>query len=86
MSLLRQVEAHRYEVRYSIVRANVEEAFRQLPPDQQQAVGDAFARHYAQKAQQYSEESDVTAQTLFERDWAAIRKGQAIASEESARP
>jgi len=81
MSLLRQVEAHRYEVRYSIVRANVEEAFRQLPPDQQQAVGDAFARHYAQKAQQYSEESDVTAQTLFERDWAAIRKGQAIALE-----
>ena len=81
MSLLRQVEAHRYEVRYSIVRANVEEAFRQLPPDQQQAVGDAFARHYAQKAQQYSEESDVTAQTLFERDWAAIRKGQAIAQE-----
>jgi hypothetical protein len=43
MSLLRQVEAHRYEVRYSIVRANVEDAFRQLPPDQQQAVGDAFA-------------------------------------------
>jgi tetratricopeptide (TPR) repeat protein len=81
MSLLRQVEAHRYEVRYSIVRANVEEAFRQLPPDQQQAVGDAFARHYAQKAQQYSEESDVTAQTLFERDWAAISKGQAIALE-----
>jgi tetratricopeptide (TPR) repeat protein len=80
MGILRQVEAHRYEVRYSIVRANVEEAFRQLPPDQQQAVGDAFARHYAQKAQQYSEESDVTAQTLFERDWAAIRKGQAIAS------
>ena len=81
MSLLRQVEAHRYEVRYSIVRANVEEAFRQMPPDQQQAVGDAFARHYAQKAQQYSEESDVTAQTLFERDWAAISKGQAIALE-----
>jgi len=81
MGLLRQVEAHRYEVRYSIVRANVEEAFRQLPPDQQQAVGDAFARHYAQKAQQYSEESDVTAQTLFERDWAAICKGQAIALE-----
>jgi tetratricopeptide (TPR) repeat protein len=81
MGILRQVEAHRYEVRYSIVRANVEDAFRQLPPDQQQAVGDAFARHYAQKAQQYSEESDVTAQTLFERDGAAIRKGQAIAQE-----
>jgi len=80
MGILRQVEAHRYEVRPLIVRAHVEEAFRQLPPDQQQAVGDAFARHYAQKAQQYSEESDVTAQTLFERDWAAISKGQAIAS------
>jgi len=80
MGILRQVEAHRYEVRPSIVRANAEEAFRQLPPEQQQAVGDAFARHYAQKAQQYSEESDVTAQTLFERDWAAISKGQAIAS------
>jgi tetratricopeptide (TPR) repeat protein len=81
MGILRQVEAHRYEVRPLIVRAHVEEAFRQLPPDQQQAVGDAFARHYAQKAQQYSEESDVTAQTLFERDWAAISKGQAIALE-----
>jgi tetratricopeptide (TPR) repeat protein len=81
MGILRQVEAHRYEVRSSIVRANTKEAFRQLPPDQQQAVGDAFARHYAQKAQQCSEESDVTAQTLFERDWAAIRKGQAIAQE-----
>jgi hypothetical protein len=80
MGILRQVEARRYEVRPSIVRAHAEDAFRQLPPDQQQAVGDAFARHYAQKAQQYSEESDVTAQTLFERDWAAIRKGQAIAS------
>ncbi|MCL6543481.1 MAG: tetratricopeptide repeat protein, partial [Roseiflexus sp.] len=81
MGILRQVEAHRYEVRPSIVRAHVQEAFRQMPPDQQQAVGDAFARHYAQKAQQYSEESDVTAQTLFERDWAAISKGQAIALE-----
>jgi len=81
MGILRQVEAHRYEVRPLIVRAHVQEAFRQLPPDQQQAVGDAFARHYAQKAQQYSEESDVTAQTLFERDWAAISKGQAIALE-----
>jgi tetratricopeptide (TPR) repeat protein len=81
MGILRQVEAHRYEVRSSIVRANTKEAFRKLPPDQQRAVGDAFARHYAQKAQQYSEESDVTAQTLFERDWAAIRKGQAIALE-----
>jgi len=81
MGILRQVEARRYEVRPSIVRAHAQDAFRQLPPDQQQAVGDAFARHYAQKAQQYSEESDVTAQTLFERDWAAIRKGQAIAQE-----
>jgi tetratricopeptide (TPR) repeat protein len=81
MGILRQVEARRYEVRPSIVRAHAEDAFRQMPPDQQQAVGDAFARHYAQKAQQYSEESDVTAQTLFERDWAAIRKGQAIALE-----
>ena len=80
MGILRQVEAHRYEVR-PIVRADAEEAFRQLPPDQQQAVGDAFARHYAQKAQQYSEEADETAQTLFERDWAAISKGQAIALE-----
>jgi tetratricopeptide (TPR) repeat protein len=80
MGILRQVEARRYEVRPSIVRSHAQDAFRQLPPDQQQAVGDAFARHYAQKAQQYSEESDVTAQTLFERDWAAIRKGQAIAS------
>ena len=81
MGILRQVEARRYEVRPSIVRAHAEDAFRQMPPDQQQAVGDAFARHYAQKAQQYSEESDVTAQTLFERDWAAICKGQAIAQE-----
>jgi tetratricopeptide (TPR) repeat protein len=81
MGILRQVEARRYEVRPSIVRAHAEDAFRQMPPDQQQAVGDAFARHYAQKAQQYSEESDVTAQTLFERDWAAISKGQAIALE-----
>jgi tetratricopeptide (TPR) repeat protein len=81
MGILRQVEARRYEVRPSIVRAHAEDAFRQMPPDQQQAVGDAFACHYAQKAQQYSEESDVTAQTLFERDWAAIRKGQAIAQE-----
>jgi tetratricopeptide (TPR) repeat protein len=81
MGILRQVEARRYEVRPSIVRAHAQDAFRQMPPDQQQAVGDAFARHYAQKAQQYSEESDVTAQTLFERDGAAIRKGQAIALE-----
>jgi tetratricopeptide (TPR) repeat protein len=81
MGILRQVEARRYEVRPSIVRAHAQDAFRQMPPDQQQAVGDAFARHYAQKAQQYSEESDVTAQTLFERDWAAISKGQAIALE-----